>query len=83
MTKPKPKRPLNNVEFVTRLMDNGPALSQLVILEAIGRYAKDVVEHFDPNSPPPQWPGIINPHAWLEAAQDIHTKIENRGKEEN
>jgi hypothetical protein len=66
-----------NIELVTRLMTFSPtgAMSQLFIMEAIGRYAKQVSE-----ADMSGWPEnhIINPEAWQKTARFINEELEKR-----
>lgn len=67
--------PMTNIDFVTDLMTYNPAggLCQAFIIEAISRYAKEVM-----NSEP--WPDdvMISFEAWRACAEHINKKIENR-----
>ena len=69
-------RQMNNVEFVEDLMERNPAgaLVQAFILEAIGRYAKEVCKA-EP------WPDdvMISFEAWQTCAKHIVKKFEERG----
>lgn len=69
--------PMTNIDFVTDLMTYNPAgcLAQVFIIEAIDRYAKEVM------SAEP-WPDdvIISFEAWKACATHIHKKIEARNK---
>lgn len=69
-------RQMNNVEFVEDLMERNPAgaLVQAFILEAIGRYAKQVCEA-EP------WPDdvMVSFEAWQACAKHIVKKFEERG----
>lgn len=69
-------RQMNNVEFVEDLMERNPAgaLGQAFILEAIGRYAKEVCKA-EP------WPDdvMISFEAWQTCAKHIVKKFEERG----
>lgn len=69
------RRPMTNIEFVTDLMNYNPAgaLAQAFILEAISRYAKDVMDA-EP------WPEdfMVSFEAWKACATHINKKIENR-----
>lgn len=68
--------PITNVDFVTDLMSYSPvgALAQAFILEAIGRYAKEVCEA-EP------WPDdvMLSFEAWQRCAKHIVKKFEERG----
>lgn len=71
------KTPETNVALVTRLMEFSPtgALSQMFIIEAIDRYAKQIAKaNLD------QWPEnhIINPVAWKRTAEFIKAELEKR-----
>lgn len=67
--------PMTNIDFVTDLMTYNPAgaLCQPFIIEAISRYAKEVM-----NSEP--WPDdvMISFESWKACATHINKKIENR-----
>lgn len=69
-------KPLTNIDFVTDLMSYSPvgALAQAFILEAIGRYAKQVCEA-EP------WPDdvMVSFEAWQTCANHIAKKFEERG----
>ena len=69
-------RQMNNVEFVEDLMERNPAgaLVQAFILEAIGRYAKEICEA-EP------WPDdiMVSFEAWQTCAKHIVKKFEERG----
>lgn len=67
--------PMTNIDFVTDLMTYNPAgaLCQPFIIEAISRYAKEVMVA-EP------WPDdvMISFEAWRACAEHINKKIENR-----
>lgn len=68
----------SNDEFVRDLMRFGDPMKQLIIMEAIGRYAKDITENFDAETAESGIWNIINPVAWKRAAGEIHQAMETR-----
>ena len=69
-------RPMTNIEFVEDLMEYNPAgaLAQAFILEAIGRYAKEICKA-------EAWSDdiLLSFEAWQTCAKHIVKKFEERG----
>lgn len=63
---------MTNTEFVTNLMEFCPtgALAQLLIIEAIARYADQVA------AAPPMEHGLIDGNAWKRTAEYIKGKLD-------
>ena len=73
---------LTNVELVTDMMEFSKygALSQIFIIEAIGRYADQCTEELTPEALAEyeKKGSFINMNAWLGVAKEIKERLENR-----
>lgn len=69
----------NNVEFVKELMEFSKfgTLSQIFIIEAILRYANEIVENQE-KVKKEMHRHFIHPDAWIGAASEIKEKFEKR-----
>lgn len=78
--KPRPPKRLNNVEFVTEMMEFSQfgALTQAFIIEAIDRYSKQVAA-----STPDQYPpnDFFSPEVWIGIGKEIQQKLSARNKQ--
>jgi hypothetical protein len=67
---------LTNVEFVTQLMEfsRRGALAQAFVIEAIGRYAREITsnETFTRES---MRDGLIDADAWIDVAREVKTRM--------
>lgn len=70
---------LNNVEFVTELMDfsNSGPMMQTFVLEALRMYSDSVVQRQEeiPEN------GFVSRRVWVGCAEEVLAKLEERGRE--
>jgi hypothetical protein len=69
-------KPLNNVQKITHLMTMNPGgpLAQAFVLEAVRRYAVEIVAAGEPQENPR---AIISPTAWHDTGQAIVSQLDH------
>ena len=68
----------SNDDFVWELMRFGNPMKQLVIMEAIKRYASDCAQQDPATLTGGVW-NFIDARSWVSAAAEINTAFEKRG----
>jgi hypothetical protein len=69
-------KPLNNVQKITHLMTMNPGgpLAQAFVLEAVRRYAVEIVAAGEPQENPR---AIISPTAWHDTGRAIASQLDH------
>ena len=71
---------MNNVEFVTHVMNSGSPMNQLFVLDALLKWSEYIVKNEKEVLDSLKGTMIYGP-AWVESAKHVQAKFEERHKE--